>query len=163
MVEIHSVTLRKETYGFAVSGAGRILYQVRNLDCCYLVFPNNVDMYLDMLIHDQPEYILGLGSCSDIDQRLIGIETICSNQYKGLLVAGDAYQKVAIKPFLEPNSQMAYVSTIESSYANVVSWKIMQLIKQQTLKSRYTFLTIPRTIKPWIASKCIDEVLKYRL
>ena len=53
-----------QIYGFAL-GRGytaRILYRLRNLGCCYQIFPNNLDLYLKMLIHDQPEYVLGWGA-----------------------------------------------------------------------------------------------------
>jgi len=49
-------------YGFALGGTSHILYRLKQLSCCYLVFPNNLDHYLNMLLHDQPEYIVGLGS-----------------------------------------------------------------------------------------------------
>lgn len=154
-----SVTLRQQIYGFALGSTGRLLYRLKNIDCCYLVFPNNLDKYLDMLVHDQPPYILGLGSYSGVDQDKIRIETICSNQFHNDLVDGDQYTEVEIKPFLEPSATMKYAKAIGNSYCNQVSWKIMQLINNGKLNSQYTFLHIPKTMKPWVISPEIDHTL----
>ena len=72
-----------QIYGFALSGGtSRILYQLKQIDCCYLVYPNNIEHYLEMLLHDQPSYILALGTYSGVDQDQIRIETICTNQFR---------------------------------------------------------------------------------
>lgn len=55
---------------------------------------------------------------------------------------------------------MKFTKAIGNSYCNLVSWKIMQLINFQKLNSHYTFLHIPKTMKPWIVSQEIDEALK---
>lgn len=78
-----------QIYGFALSGGtGRILYRLKQIDCCYLVYPNNVEHYLEMLLHDQPSYVLGLGAYSGVDQEQIRIETICTNQFRNYLYLG---------------------------------------------------------------------------
>lgn len=59
------------TYGFAIGGGRRILYKLKNLDCCYLVSSNNINHYSDILIHDQPNRILGLGIKSNPVYRII--------------------------------------------------------------------------------------------
>lgn len=152
-------TLSKRVYGFALGSTGRLLYRLKNIDCCYLVFPNNLDKYLDMLLHDQPPHILGLGSYSGVDQDKIRIETICSNQFRNDLVEGDQYTEAEIKPFLKPTEAMKYAKAIGNSYCNQISWKIITLINQGKLRSQYTFLHIPKTIKPWIAAPEIDRSL----
>lgn len=144
--------------GFALGNTGKILYRLKNIGCCYLVFPNNINHYLDLLLHDQPLYLLGLGSYSGVDQDKIRVETLCSNQFRNNY-DGDKRQEILIKPFLKPNSQAKFAKAIRNSYCNLVSWKIMQLIQMRKLRSQYTFLHIPKTMKPWIASQTIDEVL----
>lgn len=91
-----------QIYGFALGSTSRILYQLRNTDCSYLVFPNNLDRYLEMLLRDQPSYILGLGSYSGVDQEKIHLETICSNQFRSDFVEGNRYVETEIKTFLKP-------------------------------------------------------------
>lgn len=123
--------MNKQIYGFALGGTKNLLYRLKNIDCCYLVFPNNLDMYLDMLIHDQPDYVLGLGSYSGVDQDKVRIETICTNQFRNNLIDSNTPQKMEINPFLQPTNKMKYASAIGNSYCNLVSWKIMQLINQK--------------------------------
>ena len=116
-------------------------------------------MYLDMLIHDQPDCVLGLGTYSGVDQDKIRIETICTNQFRNNVINGDTHKKTEINHFLLPTENMKYASAIGNSYCNLVSWKIMQLINQEKLESQYTFLHVPRKIRPWITSPEIDQAL----
>ncbi len=154
-----SVALSKQVYGFALGSTGRLLYRLKNIDCCYLVFPNNLDKYLDILVHDQPKYILGLGSYSGVDQDKIRIETICSNQFHNDFVDGDQYIETEIKPFLKSTAAIKYTRAIGNSYCNQTSWKIMRLINQGNLHSQYTFLHIPKTMKPQTIAPEIDQAL----
>ncbi|MCA9371455.1 hypothetical protein KC726_01010 [Candidatus Woesebacteria bacterium] len=149
-----------QIYGFALSGGtSRILYQLKQIDCCYLVYPNNIDHYLEMLLHDQPSYILSLGTYSGVDQDQIRIETVCTNQFRNDYVDSKEKQKVTINSFLYENSQMKLAEAIGNSHCNLVSWKIMQLINQGKLNAQYTFLHIPKNLKPWIVSQIIDQQL----
>lgn len=50
-------------YGFSLSGlTSRILWRLKPLDMCYQIWPNNIGQYLQILLHDQPKYILGMGT-----------------------------------------------------------------------------------------------------
>jgi len=92
--------MTNEIYGFALSGStNQILWQLKQIDCCYFVFPNNISHYLQMLLMDQPTYILGLGSYSGVDQDKIRIETKCSNRFRNDFVDGSQYKEIAIEPF----------------------------------------------------------------
>lgn len=62
-----------DVYSFAIGGTKRVLYRLKNIDCCYLVFSNNFEKYIDMLLHDQPKFIVGLGT-SNTNQDSIEIE-----------------------------------------------------------------------------------------
>lgn len=150
---------KQETYGFALGGTAGILWQLKQIDCCYSVFSNNIDHYLFMILHDQPPYILGLGSYSGIDQDKIRIETKCSNQFRNDFENGNTYQEVQINLFLTPSSVAKLAYGIGNSYCNKVSWEIMKLINEKKLRSQYTFLHIPKTIKHWIVRKDIDRML----
>ncbi len=152
-------TLNKKVYGFALGSTSRLLYQLKNIDCCYLVFPNNLNKYLDILIYHQPPYILGLGSYSGVDQDKIRIETICSNKFRNNLVESNQYIETNIQPFLKPTEVMKYTNAIGNSYCNQASWKIMQLINKGTLHSQYTFIHIPKTMKHGTAAPEIDQAL----
>ncbi len=58
-------------YGFSLSSyTSRILWRLKPLDMCYSLWPNNIDHYLYILTHDQPKYIVGMGTYSGIDQGL---------------------------------------------------------------------------------------------
>lgn len=147
------------TYGFSLGSASRILYSLKNIDCCYTVYPNNIDHYLNMLLHDQPRYILGLGSYSDENQNQIRIETKFSNQFRNDYIVGNSYQELVIQPFLNPGPQMKQADTVDNSYHNLVSWKIVQLINEQLSGSHYTFLRIPQTMRSKTASQIVDMAL----
>lgn len=150
---------KPQIYGFALGGTSRILYRLKNINCCYLIFPNNIYHYLNILLHDQPSYILGMGSYSGIDQDKIRLETVCSNQFRNDCVEGNTHAEMRINPFLKPTPQMKLAAGIGNSYCNLVSWKIMQLINGSQLRSRYTFLHIPKTMKSWVSSQEIDRML----
>lgn len=153
-----------QIYGFALSGGtGRILYQLKQIDCCYLVYPNNIEHYLKMLLHDQPQYILGLGTYSGVDQDQVRIETICTNQFRNDFVDDNKKQKAKINSFLSENLQMKLANAMGNSHCNLVSWKIMQLINQGKLNAQYTFLHVPKNMKPWIVAETIDqELMKFK-
>lgn len=136
-----------------------MLYQLRNLDCCYSVFPNNIDYYLNLLLHDQPNYILGMGTYSGVDQDKIRIETLCTNKFRNDILYGNEYVEKKIDPYLEVSESMKFASGIGNSYCNLVSWKITELIDKGKLKAKYTFLHIPKNIKPWILVPEIDKAL----
>lgn len=150
---------KNQIYGFALGSTGGLLYRLKNINCCYLVYPNNLDMYLDMLMRDQPQYILGLGSYSGVDQEKIRIETLSSNQFRNGSVEGNKYVEVEIKPFLLPTKIMKYANAIGNSYCNQTSWQIMKLINQGKLTSQYTFLHIPKSIPFWTVTQEIDLAL----
>ena len=149
-----------QIYGFALSGGtSRILYQLKQIDCCYLVYPNNIEHYLEMLLHDQPSYILALGTYSGVNQDQIRIETICTNQFRNDYVDSNKKQIAKINHFLSANSQTKLAKALGNSHCNLVSWKIMQLISQGKLNAQYTFLHIPKNMKPWIVCQIIDQQL----
>lgn len=72
--------IQHNLYGFSLSSlTSKILWRLKPLEMCYQVFSNNIDHYLQMLIHDQPKCILGMGTYSGVAQDKIRIETIVKN------------------------------------------------------------------------------------
>lgn len=151
-------------YAFVLtSSLGRLLYQLKEPDCCYIVWSNNIDHYLDLLLHDQPKFILGMGVYSGVDQDAIRIETYTINQFRNNPIEFDTNspKKLFIDPFSKPlvdNSKLA--SGLGNSWCNLISWKIMRLINQKKLNSRYTFLHIPKLYPLYKSKKIIEEMLK---
>lgn len=136
----------KNIYGFSLSGfTSKILWQLKPLDMCYQVWPNNIDQYLEILIHDQPKYILGIGTYSGIDSELIRIETVTKNQFRNDVIDKkfSISKELPIKPFVKQTPQTKFASALGNSWCNLISWKIMRLIEGKKLNSRYTFLHIP--------------------
>lgn len=150
-----------QIYGFAFGRnlSASVLWRLKNIDCCYQIFPNNLDRYLQMLLHDQPEYILGLGVYSGVDQDKIRIETKCSNQFRNDFIKGNEFEEILISPYLKPSILTKYAEGIGNSYCNMVSWQIMQLILQKKLRSQYTFLHIPKSLGTITLVKEIDSLL----
>lgn len=133
-------------YSFALtSNLGRLLYQLKSSDCCYIVYGNNIDHYLKMLLHDQPSHILGLGIYSGIDKDKIRVETITTNRFRSNPIETYAPEEIKINNYLETsNGNFKMASALGNSYCNLISWKIMRLITDGSLKSKYSFLHIPK-------------------
>lgn len=126
------------------------LYQLKNrkIDHRYLLWGEvSIDLYTKQLLHDQPDYILGLGRYGGRDKDKIKIERTCSNQFGKRLLGNDNYEELEINSFLKPGKLSIYSKSIKTSYCNLVSWKIMSLIKENKLKAKYCFLHIPTTFK----------------
>ena len=151
-----------EIYGFAFGKtiASGILYRLKNIDCCYLVFGvTSIEQYLNFLIKGQPEYILGLGVYKGIDQDEIRIEEVCTNKFKNGFIEDDKFEISKINPYLKPNKLSKLAGGIENSYCNYISYKIINLIQAGELKSKYTFLHIPKSFNAQISAKTIDEMI----
>lgn len=150
-------------YTFALtSSLGRLLYRLKSPDHCYIVYSNNIDHYLDLLIHDQPSHILGLGSYSGVNQDKIRIERITTNQFRNDKIEENAPNKLGISNFLSlsmPSDSFKYTDAIGNSWCNLISWKIMRLIDNGALHSQYSFLHIPKSFDQKIALQAIDQAL----
>lgn len=150
-------------YAFALTGGlGKLLYKLKSPDHCYIVYSNNIDHYLNLLVHDQPIQILGLGSYSGADQNKIRIERITTNQFRNDKIEENAPDKLEINNFLQfpiPNDHLKYADAIGNSWCNLISWKIIRLIENGTLHSRYTFLHIPKDFDQKLAVSAINQAL----
>ncbi len=147
-----------QTYCFSFPPTKNIMYQLRNTDCSYIVNPNNLDHYLMMLLLDQPKYILGLGSYSGVDQDKIRIETICTNQFRNKF-DGKVLKQTKLNYLLKPNENLKLGKAMGNSHCNQVSWKIMELINGGELRSKYTFLHIPKSMPIGVATPIINQII----
>lgn len=150
------------TYGFAF-GKGNVgadtLWRLREIDCCYQIWPNNLDRYLELLLQDRPDFILGLGAYSGRDQDRIRIETKCTNKFRNDFLEGDELIEVPINSYLRPSGKSKLAQGIGNSFCNLTSWEIMKLINEDKLPSRYTFLHIPNKMKTRFVVQEIDKML----
>lgn len=149
-------------YGFSLSGlTSRILWRLKPLDMCYEVCANNIDHYLQILIHDQPKYILGLGSYSGVDQDAIRIETVAKNQFRNEAIERDLPKSktVTLQPFVRKINQTKYADALGNSWCNLVSWQIARLIEKGELQSSYNFLHIPESFRINTAIKIIEAMV----
>lgn len=144
------------------NGFRRLLYSLKSPDHCYIVYGNNIDYYLDLLIHDQPSHVLGLGSYSGVDQDKIRVEMITTNQFRNNKIEENGLDKIEINNFLTlptPTQDFKYAEAIGNSWCNLISWKIMRHIKDGALCSQYTFLHIPKSLDQKTAEKAIDMIV----
>lgn len=154
--------LQRNIYGFSLSRlTSRILWRLKPLDMCYQVFSNNIDHYLYMLMHDQPKYILGMGTYTGTDQNLIKIETLVKNQFRNRIIDRkfSASHKHLIHPFIKQVSRTKYASGFDDSFCNLVSWKIVSLIEIGELRSQYAFLHIPKSYTSKDALAVIEDLI----
>lgn len=151
-------------YGFAFTdnnASTKTLYKLNSVDHRYILWGNNIEHYLDLLLHDQPESILGLGVYSGIDQDQIRIETQVTNKFRNdpidpkLTIS----EMIPLNPYLKPIDGSKFTSGLGNSWCNLVSWKIVNLINQKLLKSRYTFLHIPNKFPVQQSAMIIEGML----
>lgn len=109
-------------YAFALTNSlGKLLYKLKRPNHCYLVWGNNIDHYLDILLHDQPEFILGMGIYSGVDQETIKIETVTTNQFHNDPIKDTIkiFNNLPINYFLKPDgSDVKLASEVDNSLWN---------------------------------------------
>lgn len=150
-------------YAFALTDNLKVLlYQLKSPDLNALVASRDIEDYLNLLIKDQPSYIIGLGSYSGVDRDKIRIERITSNSFRNNKIEEDLLDKLKIDNFLTPdisNKNLKFADALGNSWCNLISWKIMRLIKNKTLNSRYSFLHIPKSFNLNLATQEIENLL----
>ena len=158
---MEDLDLTNNLFGFSLSGqTSRILWKLKNVDMCYEVYSNNIDHYLKMLIHDQPKYILGMGTYTGVDKDNIRIETVTKNQFRNDVIENAFLisKQIVIDPFVKESENTKIASALGNSWCNLISWKIMRLIENKELKSQYTFLHIPSSFNSDFAVEIIDRL-----
>lgn len=149
-------------YGFAFPGVpAKVMYRLKTLDLSNTLNANNIDQYMQMLIHDQPKYILGMGIYTGIDQDKIRIETVAKNLFRNDAIDIDLQKSETIlfPSFLSERGKTKYATALGNSWCNLISWRIGQLIHKGELKSKYSFLHIPTTFNLNDAIAVVEELL----
>lgn len=158
---MEELNIHNNLYSFSLSGqTSRILWKLKNVDMCYEVHSNNIDHYLKMLIHDQPKYILGLGTYIGVDKDNIRIETVTKNQFRNDVIEDDfpISKQIIINPFIKQSENTKLATALGNSWCNLISYKIMRLIENKELNSKYTFLHIPSSFNSNFAVDIIDRL-----
>jgi len=105
---------------------------------------------------------LGLGIFSGINQDKIRIETVATNRFRNHPIELNAPEKIEINNFLKPaDDNFMITSGLGNSWCNLISLKIMRLIKTGSLHSQYSFLHIPKGFKWAKALSPIDKALMF--
>ncbi len=150
-------------YGFAFTKrniSSYTLYNLTGLDHRNLLWgTTSIDQYCQLLLHDKPEYILGLGVYSGRDKTKVRIEQFCSNIFKSKTIDNLEEKQIPINYFVQPGEFSKYTSDIRTSYCNYVSFQIMSLINTHQLPSKYTFLHIPKSLNSSIVITEINQML----
>lgn len=149
-------------FGFGKNNiSAQVLGRLQNADLKYQIFPNNIEHFTQILITENPEYILGMGLYSGIDKDKIRIETRCTNQFRNGPI--DKFlptsRSIEINNFVPMAAGFKYSKAMGNSYCNLVSYKIMQQIESKQISSKYSFLHIPNSHGYKISAKQIDNRL----
>jgi hypothetical protein len=67
-------------------------------------------------------------------------------------------KEINIKPFIKESENTKIASALGNSWCNLISYKIMRLIENKELKSKYTFLHIPSSFNSDFAVEIIDRL-----
>ncbi|MBP7057263.1 hypothetical protein KBB08_02120 [Candidatus Gracilibacteria bacterium] len=122
----------------------------------------NLDSYLRVVVRDQPQHIIGLGIYTGKDQEAIRIETTAKNQFRNMTIESTAAIEEIIEQssFLTPITGTKITTSMGNSWCNLISWKIMRIIKDGSLKSQFTFLHIPKTFPQSQAIMLINQMIE---
>lgn len=149
-------------YGFAFTRrniSAQTLYSVEGLDHRTLLWGvASIDRLVQKLLTDQPEYVLGMGIYGGREH--IRIETTCFNKFRREEITTGAPEKLDISYFVRHTEISILAKSIGNSWCNLVSWKIMEQISTGKLQSKYTFLHLPKRMKPEVANVEVASLLK---
>jgi pyrrolidone-carboxylate peptidase len=161
-----------EIWGFAFNlrnSATRTLYQVVGFDYRYLIFPNNIDSYLNKVLASKPAYILGVGMSNPGSKLKIELE---ARNRKGRSSISDRYEldsKITIsgsrelqEKYVSRNLYMPdlrFANTVSWSWCNYMAWKIQMLINEQQLETKLVFIHYPKKFSEEIAKENIEKLL----
>lgn len=160
--------MKRKLYGFAFTKRNiscQTLYSLNKIDHRYLLWgAETMDRYINnVLLKEQPEYVLGMGVYYGRVKHKVRIETQCNNKYKGKFIGVDEPVDIPMEPFLQPVENAVLTDGIGTSYCNLVSLKILKQIHEGNLKSKYTFLHIPKKMNKDLAvttvQKMIDQIV----
>ena len=150
-------------YGFAFSLhniSTRTLYALNGLDNKYLIFPKNIAKYMEVLKRENPDYILGVGIYSRKSDYL-HLETKCSNLFRGKYINNESsHIEEYILPFLKETNDIKYTQTIAHNMCNLMSYKIMSMITDGEITSKFNFIHIPKNFNGDVAETLNQAIEK---
>ncbi len=149
-------------YTFAFANiSGQVVSKLTDTTENNILRPSTINKYIDELVLKQPKYILGIGEYSGKDQNLVRIETQCKNQFRNNPI--DPSQPIETTltwlPFVTKTDQSKIGSALGNSWCNLVSWRIMQLIKDKKLQSKYSFLHLPQSMPEEQMIKTVQNLI----
>lgn len=148
-------------FGFQLHNvSSRTLYQIEGFEHRTLLWGvKSIDKYLEKLLKDQPQYILGLGIYTGKGKDYLHLETETVNQFKKSKIDDVIQDKLNINPFLKESEKLKFTNTIGTSFCNYVSWKIVSEIQKGKLKSEYSFVHIPKSFEASMSGTVIQDQL----
>jgi pyrrolidone-carboxylate peptidase len=152
-------------WGFAYSRRNlgvTTLYSIEQFDFRYLIFPNNIDRYLEKIQIERPNLIIGLGMTRT--GKSIKVEGICKNNFGQKQIDKDQeinteVQISASKMIQKLPQGFIFAETIGNSYCNLMSWKIQQLIEQNNLQTKLVFIHIPKKSDKELLERGIQSIV----
>lgn len=148
-------------FGFGLHNIScQTLYATEGFDQRYLLWGiKTFNKYLERLIKDQPEYILGMGVWWQKGDK-IRIETKCHNRFKNKFIDGDQEIEYQINPWVKEGDKSVFTDKIGKSYCNYISFKIVGLINKGELRSKFSFLHIPKNMPIEITKTEVERMIR---
>ncbi|MBI4895750.1 MAG: hypothetical protein HY831_04635 [Candidatus Aenigmarchaeota archaeon] len=103
---------------------------------------NSVKAFIKYLEKSRYDFILGLGQYSGVDNNKLRIELECTNKFRNNTIE-KKFRKIRINNFLlTENFKLS--KGIGNSYCNILSFLIMDMIEKNKMKTKYSFVHIPK-------------------
>lgn len=118
----------------------------------------SIERFVKQILDIKPDRLLGLGSYSGIDKERIRAETVCKNKFRNKVIFNNQMKEFDINFFAIPSEKLKLANGIGNSYCNLISFLIMNAIHSQKLKTKYTFLHVPRTFDAKLATAQIQRI-----
>lgn len=145
--------------GFCIGGPRSLLYRLRSVDSCYIVYRNNLSHFLKFLQHDKPNYIIGLRTCASdpLDRsKKIVIPTCFSNENGTVSRQSTAH---TCEPLFLESELVTYSDKPLIGISNDVSYAIASFIESNNIPSRYTLLQIPKVARYKYTASVLDSLI----
>lgn len=119
----------------------------------------SIDSFVQDLLTVQPEFILGLGEYTGRGDEKIRIETVTWNKFRNNRI-GSGPEFLTIHPFVKLSEGFKLTHALGNSWCNLISYKIVEQIENKKLKSKYTFLHIPKNYSLETVSESLSPLFQ---
>ncbi|NTV31315.1 hypothetical protein HGA91_05060 [candidate division WWE3 bacterium] len=137
-------------YGYAFyrrNSGCRLLYSLTGFDYRCLIFgEKSLHTFINRLITDQPDYVIGFGVYGGRDQDKLRIETVCRNTFGRKPVIEGGPPELLMKPFIHPTLNLKNAKWMGNSWCNRSSYEITNQKARGQLSSAFTFIHVPKKI-----------------